>query len=105
MNNLLKRFLSLCFLLVFLFPILKKGIHDANHLDDTHCVATDKHFHSLEHNCPICDYTNNYNSTTPETSYIFIIAVQNFSFEPFVDIRFSSSACLHLTARAPPTVC
>ena len=104
-NNHLKRILSLCFLLVFLFPLVEKGIHDANHLDDAHCVATDKHFHSLEHTCPICDYTITHNSITPETDSVFIISIQEFTFLPFVQNHFHPTPFLHLPARAPPFIC
>lgn len=49
-------------LLLFLFPLAEKGIHDFSHINDTHCISSDKHFHSPEHHCEICDFTNDFNA-------------------------------------------
>ncbi|OFY86496.1 MAG: hypothetical protein A3F72_15025 [Bacteroidetes bacterium RIFCSPLOWO2_12_FULL_35_15] len=57
----LKNILSVFILLVFLFPLAEKGIHDFSHINETHCISSDKHFHSPEHHCEICDFTNDFN--------------------------------------------
>jgi hypothetical protein len=56
----LKNLLSIFTLLIFLFPLAEKGVHDYSHINDTHCISSDKHFHSEEHHCEICDFTNDF---------------------------------------------
>lgn len=104
MNVQIKKIFSVFFLILFLFPLMEKGIHDANHLDDAHCIATDKHFHTLEHNCPICDFTVTNHTFTPETSARFIIFVQHFSFVSLNE-KINTEKVFHLfPSRAPPVV-
>jgi len=57
----LKKILSVCFLLLFIFPFAEKGIHDYFHVDASQCTHADKHFHASEHHCELCDFTNNFN--------------------------------------------
>ncbi len=57
----LKPFIAIFTLLVFLFPLAEKGIHDYHHINDKHCASVDKHLHTSEHHCEICDFTNNIN--------------------------------------------
>jgi len=48
---------SLFFLGIFLWFYSVKDIHDVIHADDVHChVLNAHHFHTQEHNCPICDF-------------------------------------------------
>ena len=105
MNSQIKKYFSLFFLFLFLFPMVEKEIHALEHKADIHCSATDKHFHSLEHNCSVCDFTNTNTITTPETSSEFIISANDFSFLPFIESSFTSSSFHLLPARAPPIVC
>lgn len=52
-----KKFLSLFLLSTFLFAFSVKGLHDILHAGDDHCHAlTEKHYHSQEHHCGICDF-------------------------------------------------
>src|SRR3990170_706017 len=53
----LKSIFAVFTLLVFLFPMAEKGIHEFSHIRDVHCNSADKHFHSAKHHCDICDFT------------------------------------------------
>lgn len=57
----LKKAGAIFFLLLFLFPFAEKGIHDFLHEDVIQCTHADKHFHSAEHHCELCDFTGNFN--------------------------------------------
>ncbi len=57
----LKPILAIFTLLVFLFPLMEKGLHDFSHISDKHCISADKHFHPSEHHCEVCDFTNDFN--------------------------------------------
>lgn len=104
MNQQSKKYFSIFFLFLFLFPLAEKEIHALEHKADIHCGATDKHFHSVEHNCSICDFTNTTTTSAPETSSQFIISFQQFSFLPFIESITTANAFHHLPARAPPVV-
>lgn len=97
-----KKYLSILFLLIFLFPIVEKQIHEFEHRDDVHCSAADKHFHELEHSCSLCDQTI-IDSTYPlATDFQLIISFQPFLFHPFVESIHAPDAFQYLPARAPP---
>ena len=58
MSKIIKNFLAPFLLVLFLFPQIQKGIHDFEHRHDTHCDAkAEKHFHTLEHVCSICNFS------------------------------------------------
>ena len=45
------------FLILFLFPLVEKEIHHYEHKDDFRCTTkNEKHLHSEEHYCFICDF-------------------------------------------------
>ena len=84
MRKQVKSYLSVFFLLLFLFPLLEKGIHDFSHIGDTHCTSLDKHFHAPEHHCEICDFTNDFNGFPAFNQYDVLLSEQgilNFSSE------------------------
>jgi hypothetical protein len=102
MNQQVKKYLSLFLIVLFLFPQVEKAVHDIQHSKDSHCASANKHFHSLEHSCSICDFTSSNSSSTPDTDYQFILCVQRFSFEPFIESNIIQNAFNNLPARAPP---
>lgn len=102
MHQQIKKYVSLFFLLTLFFPILEKAHHELEHKDDIHCTASDKHFHELEHNCSICEFTI-INSIHPVKSDVQLyIATQHFSFLPFIETNNGIEAFQYLPARAPP---
>ncbi len=82
----------------------EKEVHAFQHLKDFHCSSSNKHFHTVEHSCSVCDFTSTNSSSAPETHYQFIISVQQFSFLPFVEIAALQNTFNNLPARAPPFV-
>lgn len=98
----LKKYLSLFLLVLFLFPMLEKGMHDFEHRGDIHCNAKDKHFHSLEHNCSVCDHTIVDVSASLPTNLILVVTVKQLLFHPFVESIHAPGAFQYLPARAPP---
>ncbi|HPD52946.1 MAG TPA: hypothetical protein PLI08_03310 [Bacteroidia bacterium] len=58
----MKRFgrsvLSVFFLLVFLYPLAEKTLHELSHAGDVHCnTVSQYHLHQEEHHCEVCDFT------------------------------------------------
>mgnify|MGYP006943057760 FL=1 len=53
-------------LVLLLFPIGNKVVHELGHLIDEHCVIEGTHFCATEHSCNQCDYLS---STTNITSH------------------------------------
>lgn len=97
-----KKYVSILFLLIFLFPLVEKQIHEFEHKDDIHCSASDKHFHELEHNCSVCDHTLIDSTYSATTDYQLTLSFQPFSFRPFVESIHTPEAFQYLPARAPP---
>lgn len=97
-----KKYLSLFFLFLFLFPMAEKGIHAFEHQSDLHCSAADKHFHTLEHTCSLCDFTITDSNYPAQNEYSLIISVQQFLFHPFIESVNTPCAFQNIPARAPP---
>lgn len=58
MNRIWARAISLFFLLVFLYPVLEKSIHELSHDEHQHCNSFSQyHIHEQEHRCGICEFT------------------------------------------------
>jgi hypothetical protein len=104
MKETFKKYCSIIFLFLFLFPLVEKEIHAIEHADDVHCSASDKHFHELEHSCSICDYTF---SSSADLISPLCFAVDNgksFVFNPFIVEHVSIEFNYLLPSRAPPVV-
>lgn len=82
--------------------MVEKQLHAFEHRDEVHCSATDKHFHELEHNCPICDFTSTDSNAGTENRFSFITAEIDYAYKPFTEYEGTSSTYLHLPSRAPP---
>lgn len=100
----LKKYSSLLLLILFLFPMVEKQAHAFEHSADTHCIASDKHFHEPEHHCDICDFTLTDTHHSADAGYRIIVSVQHFSFSSQLESLYISGAFQHLPARAPPVV-
>jgi hypothetical protein len=100
----LKKYLSIFFLLLFLFPIVEKEAHAFEHIADVHCTANQKHFHSLEHHCILCDFINTDSNKPTDINYQFILAAEAFLFQPHIECVNIPDAFYNLPARAPPVV-
>jgi hypothetical protein len=102
MHSQFKKYLPLFFILLFLFPMVEKGMHDLEHGNDKHCRAKDKHFHELEHNCSVCDHTTVDLSSSLPADFVIIISAKQLLFCPFVESVNTPFAFQYLPARAPP---
>ncbi|MGZ4053703.1 MAG: hypothetical protein ACXVPY_08135 [Bacteroidia bacterium] len=102
MHSQVKKYVSIFFLFLFLFPTIEKQVHAFEHSADSHCTATDKHFHTLEHSCSICDFTITDSNQAPETEIQFIISANHFSYHPFIESVNIPDAFQNLPSRAPP---
>ena len=102
MHQLVKKYIAFFFLFLFLFPTIEKQIHAFEHRADEHCTASDKHFHVLEHSCSICDFTITDSNATPQTDVQFIVSVNNFSFQSFIEKKNIPNTFQNLPSRAPP---
>ncbi|MCW3086511.1 MAG: hypothetical protein JWP12_3877 [Bacteroidetes bacterium] len=104
MHKLVKKFLSFFFLFLFLFPTVETQFHAYEHRDDLHCNATDKHFHSQEHHCPICDYTATDSNAIADQAIGFSIPSRDFTFQLLIESVHIPDAFQDLPSRAPPIV-
>jgi hypothetical protein len=98
------KYFSIFFLLLFLFPLAEKQAHAFQHHNDLHCSATNKHFHSEEHICSICDFNTTDSNTLSENYFSFVVTCFDLSFTPFAESTNSLQPFHHLPSRAPPIV-
>lgn len=82
--------------------MIEKEVHGFECSSDIHCTASEKHFHSLEHHCAICDFTISNSNTPPKTDFQLINSVHHFSFQLFNESIQTPIAFQHLPSRAPP---
>lgn len=55
--NMLRLFFTYFTLLLFLFPMIEKGIHAFEHEEEEHCAEYEEtHLHEKHHECILCDY-------------------------------------------------
>lgn len=104
MQKQIKKYFSFLFLFLFLFPIVEKQIHAFEHNNDLHCAATDKHFHSSEHTCSICDFTSTDSNSSAENNFSFIVSAISCTYDPFIVSVNSPTAFQDLPSRAPPFI-
>lgn len=57
MNKSLSKLFALLLCVAILVPAIERNVHLFKHRNDIHCNSSEKHFHTSEHNCSICDYT------------------------------------------------
>jgi len=100
----LKNYFSFFFLLLFLFPTVETQLHAFEHSSDVHCSASDKHFHTQEHHCSICDFTATDSNVTTDESVVFVVSQQTFSFKPSGESFYTPAFSPALPGRAPPVI-
>ena len=62
-------------LALLFFPMVKKAIHDIEHLEQEHCGEKQTHFCQVEHNCSICDYHLSSTLTPPKNAIAIAIDI------------------------------
>src|SRR5687768_4611960 len=101
MQQNLKKFLSVFFLLLFLFPLVEKELHAFEHSNDIHCNENDKHFHTLEHNCSICSFTFTSSEEPIKIADALILFSSSFSYSPSINCIYELNAIDNSGSRAP----
>jgi hypothetical protein len=104
MHQNLKKYISVFFLLLFLFPLAEKELHAFEHSDDIHCSESDKHFHSLEHHCSICSFTFTSSEEPIEIADALILFSSTFSYTPSINCVYELNTIDHSGSRAPPII-
>jgi len=102
MHKQLKKYLTIFFLFLLLFPNIEKGVHAFEHHNEVHCSITDHHFHELESECAICDYTPSVSNDIPSNDITFVISSQRFSHIAFSEGIIIPHTFSNLPSRAPP---
>lgn len=102
MHKQVKKYISLFFLFLLVFPLAEKGVHAFEHHDEVHCTITDQHFHELEQECSICNFTVIDSSGIPHTDVKFIDASKSISYQEFIQSVNIPYALSNLPSRAPP---
>lgn len=102
--NMLRLFFTYFTLLLFLFPMIEKGIHAFEHEEEEHCAAYEEtHLHEKHHDCQLCDYNlepaqkNNYDFSIIPFSKIV-------SFEFYIISFFVETSIYYFSLRAPPAI-
>ena len=103
MKRSIKKYLSLFLLLTFLYPFAEKGIHDFEHRNDFHCsTKADKHIHSQEHNCSVCDYNSPASGAEVKVFGELSLPFASFSYPHSGQAHLSLLLKYSLPSRAPP---
>ncbi|MEI6020828.1 MAG: hypothetical protein WCR21_06835 [Bacteroidota bacterium] len=100
----IKKYLSLFFLALLLFPVLEKTSHELEHLKEKHCAGKGLHYCPAENNCHVCDYVFS-KANTPPTDYnhLNIVLVSNTNKHlGFVSNEITPILCT-FPLRGPPT--
>ncbi len=105
MRSSIKRYLSIFFLFLFVFPYVQKGVHDLEHSSDIHCAdKSSAHFHETSHTCSLCDYTISKAATPVQLVEIGFVQISlPFLFSEIQSTPFESLKCLFLL-RGPPAL-
>lgn len=105
MKEMYKKYLSLFFLFLFLFPQVEKAVHDFHHRDDLHCSEKKSvHFHEQEHVCSVCDYTIPVFNTPIEQEFDFALSVCSSNYFEYIESAPLSNNDYNFSPRAPPIV-
>ena len=99
-----KKYFSLFFLLLFLFPTVETQLHAFEHASDVHCQASGKHFHTQEHHCAICDFTATNSNLVTDEPVSFTLPEKTFSFRPLCESVHTPATFRHSCGRAPPVI-
>ncbi|HNQ61753.1 MAG TPA: hypothetical protein PKJ62_05135 [Bacteroidia bacterium] len=100
----MKKYLSLLFLGLFLFPLISEQVHIYEHSNDERCSTKGTHYCISDHHCTLCDFVQ-LTSCDPksegDTQLIFAYSV------PFVEFYQSvvlSQNSFNFSLRAPPAL-
>lgn len=77
----LRSYISILMLMLLLFPMLERAMHEFEHLSEKHCGIKETHFCEVEHSCTICDYTFSSSATAPkeqnQLAVVFVLVEQS----------------------------
>ncbi len=104
MSQTIKKYFSVFFLMLFLFPIVEKEIHALEHAGDPHCISENKHFHNLEHNCGICDFTLYSSDGSTNIGASYTLFCFSFSYTPSINSIYELNRIDNSGSRAPPVI-
>ena len=82
--------------------MVEKQVHAFEHFDEIKCNSTNKHLHTEEHHCSICDFTLTDSASTPELNFECVIYSEQYLFPLFLESVSILNTFNHLPSRAPP---
>ncbi|HNP47368.1 MAG TPA: hypothetical protein PKL85_00965 [Bacteroidia bacterium] len=101
----LKKYLSVFFLLLFLFPTATEIVHQYEHCNDFHCTEkSNVHLHQLEHHCFICDLVP---VTADQSILLTFDSFVPFFTDEYFDFYKASSfeqTLFNFSLRGPPSI-
>lgn len=103
MHKVIKNYISIILLLLFLFPIAEQQLHAIDHSSFKHCTASDKHFHTVEHRCAICDFNFSTPTIIPATAAVVLNHESTFLYTYYIQKIYITTVFRNLPARAPPS--
>ena len=105
MKSLVYKYGSLFFLFLFLFPLAEKELHALEHSQDVHCSAkSEKHFHTEEHQCSICDFSLPQLLDNSQIKFSIVLNVVEFKYEFNYNKNITYTPFFNTTSRGPPIV-
>jgi hypothetical protein len=104
MKQTIIKYFSIFLLSIFLFPLVDKEIHAFEHAGDSHCTSINKHFHTAEHHCPICDFTFTSSENPKKADNSITIFASSFSYTPSINSIYELNTIDNTGSRAPPIV-
>ena len=103
--NLLRKYISVSFLALFLFPLLEKEVHALEHADIFRCKASDQHFHELHPTCSVCDFIVPAATEPSRQDYDFSLCVSSSLLFCCNESTAGSAVKYFVSLRAPPAAC
>jgi hypothetical protein len=103
MHTEIKKYIAIILLLLFLFPIAEQQLHAIDHSAYEHCTASDKHFHTIEHRCAICDFNFSTPTIIPATVAVTLNHESVFLYTYYIQKIYRTTVFQNLPVRAPPS--
>jgi hypothetical protein len=91
-------------LLLFLFPLVEKGIHAFEHEDEEDCLAyEDIHLHEKHHDCKLCDYNIEPAQKTP-IDFKLVTSSKSLKIDFLFESILIETSLYYFSLRAPPVI-
>jgi len=90
-------------LVLLVFPVVDKTLHDFEHLNDDRCGIKDTHFCEADHTCSVCDYVFSASAAPPKTEEnLIVFSKSSDSYASLCVFNTSVAPKFKVSLRGPP---